>query len=312
MGSDVQKPVSTWSVVIAFIILYIVWGSTYFFIQMGVEHIPPFLMGALRFVIAGILLMIWCLIKKENLFNSTQIKYASITGIFLLFVGTGAVIWAEKTIPSSLVAVLVASQAIWLVLFDKRNWKENFTSKSTIIGLIIGFLGVILLFSESAGEAIKGRGDWTNIVSLIVLIIGTISWTAGSIYSKYHSFGSTIVNSSWQMIAAGIVFLLVSLFSGETRGFDWKAVPAASWWSVVYLIIMGSLAGFSAYVFLLKVRPVSQVGTHVYINPVVAVLLGVFIAGEKMTLMQVIGLAVILTSVLLINLARYRQTNKTL
>lgn len=311
MGSDLQKPASTWSVVIAFIILYIVWGSTYFFIQVGVEHIPPFLMGALRFIIAGILLMIWCLIKKEKLFNPKQIKYASITGIFLLFVGTGAVIWAEKTIPSSLVAVLVASQAIWLVLFDKRNWKENFTSKSIIIGLVIGFLGVILLFSESAGEAIKGSGDWTNIVSLIVLIIGTISWTAGSIYSKYHSFGSTIVNSSWQMLAAGLVFLIVSLLTGETRGFDWKAVPAASWWAVIYLIIMGSLAGFSAYVFLLKVRPVSQVGTHVYVNPVVAVLLGVFIAGEKMTLLQVTGLTVILASVLLINLARYRQTNKT-
>ena len=311
MGSELQKPVSTWSVIIAFIILYIVWGSTYFFIQIGVEHIPPFLMGALRFVIAGILLMIWCLFKKEKLFNARQIKYASITGIFLLFVGTGAVIWAEKTIPSSLVAVLVASQAIWLVLFDKRNWKENFTNKSTVIGLIIGFLGVILLFSESAGEAIKGSGDWTNIVSLIVLIIGTISWTAGSIYSKYHSFGSTIVNSSWQMIAAGIVFLLVSLISGETSGFDWKTVPAASWWAVIYLIIMGSLAGFSAYVFLLKVRPVSQVGTHVYVNPVVAVLLGVFIAGEKMTLLQVTGLTVILASVLLINLARYRQTTKT-
>ncbi len=311
MNSDLQKPVSTWSVVIAFIILYIVWGSTYFFIQMGVEHIPPFLMGALRFVIAGLLLMIWCFIKKEKLFNIQQIKYASVTGIFLLFVGTGAVIWAEKTIPSSLVAVLVASQAIWLVLFDKRNWKENFNNKSTIIGLIIGFLGVILLFSESAGEAIKGRGDWTNIVSLIVLIIGTISWTAGSIYSKYHSFGSTIVNSSWQMIAAGLVFLVVSLFAGEMRGFDWTAVPAASWWAVIYLIVMGSLAGFSAYVFLLKVRPVSQVGTHVYVNPVVAVLLGVLIAGEKMTLLQVIGLTVILASVLLINLARYRKTNKS-
>lgn len=311
MSSDLQKPVSAWSVVIAFIILYIVWGSTYFFIQMGVEHIPPFLMGALRFVIAGVLLMIWCFIKKEKLFNIQQIKYASVTGIFLLFVGTGAVIWAEKTIPSSLVAVLVASQAIWLVLFDRRNWKENFTNKSTIIGLIIGFLGVILLFSESAGEAIKGKGDWTNIVSLIVLIIGTISWTAGSIYSKYHSFGSTIVNSSWQMIAAGLVFLVVSLFAGEMRGFDWKAVPAASWWAVLYLIIMGSLAGFSAYVFLLKVRPVSQVGTHVYVNPVVAVLLGVLIAGEKMSLLQVIGLTIILASVLLINLARYRKTNKS-
>ena len=113
------------------------------------------------------------------------------------------------------------------------------------------------------------------------------------------------------MIAAGIVFLLVSLISGETNGFDWKAVPAASWWAVIYLITMGSLAGFSAYVFLLRVRPVSQVGTHVYVNPVVAVLLGVFIAGEKMTLLQVTGLTVILASVLLINLARYRQTTKT-
>lgn len=310
MSVEINKQVSAISVVVAFAILYIVWGSTYFFIQIGVEHIPPFLMGALRFIIAGMLLMIWCFIKKETVFNAKQIKYASITGIFLLFVGTGAVIWAEKTIPSSLVAVLVASQAIWLVIFDKRNWKENFTNAGTVIGLIIGFAGVILLFSESAGSALQGRGQWTNIIALSVLVIGTISWTAGSIYSKYHSFGSTIVNSTWQMISAGIVFLIVSVVAGELNEFNWQPVPAKAWWAVIYLILMGSLAGFSAYVFLLKVRPVSQVSTHVYVNPVVAVLLGVLIAGEKMTWLQVIGLTIILISVLLINLARYRQSTK--
>lgn len=125
MSTITKKEASPLMVLIAFITLYIVWGSTYFFIGIAVHSIPPFIMGAMRFVAAGILLMLWCLFTKHPLFNLKQIKYASLTGIFLLFVGTGAVIFAEKTLASSLVAVIISSQAIWLVLIDKRNWRQK-------------------------------------------------------------------------------------------------------------------------------------------------------------------------------------------
>jgi drug/metabolite transporter (DMT)-like permease len=302
-----RKEASPVMIIIAFAVLYIVWGSTYFFIQKAIQHIPPFLMGAMRFIVAGILLMLWCVFRKEKLFNPVQIKHAAITGVMLLFIGTGAVIWAEKTLPSSLVGVLVASEAIWLVLLDKANWKTNLRSRFTLTGLIIGFAGVVLLFAESAGKVVTQAGGAAAIIGFIVLVIGTISWAGGSIYSKNKTFGSSTVNSAWQMLIAGLVFIPASFLNNEWAGFQWQAVPAESWLSVLYLVVMGSLAGYSAYVWLLTVRPVTQVSTHVYVNPLVAVLLGVLFAGEHMSWLQVIGLGVILASVLLINLSKYRQ-----
>lgn len=310
MSTAIKKEISPLMLVVAFATLYLVWGSTYFFIGIAVQAIPPFIMGAMRFVAAGILLMLWCWINREPLFNLKQIKFASVTGIFLLFVGTGAVIYAEKTLASSLVAVIISSQAIWLVLMDRKHWRETFTNKNTVTGLVIGFIGVILLFSESASKALGTADAHASIIALLVLFVGMLSWSGGSIYSKYKSFGSSTVNSTWQMMSAGLVFLLASFVFNEWKGFDIRQVPSAAWWSVLYLVVMGSLAGFSAYVWLLKVRPVSQVGTHVYVNPVVAVLLGVFFAGEKMSFLQVLGLGIILTSVLLINFNKYRSSKK--
>ena len=305
-----KKEASTLMVVIAFATVYLVWGSTYFFIQIAVQHIPPFIMGALRFFAAGILLMTWCIIKGEKLFNWQQIKPALISGLLLLFIGNGAVIWAERNLPSSLVAVFVSAAPLWFVLLDKPKWKENLTSRDIILGLIVGFIGVILLFSERTANAFSSAGSMTQIAGLIVVIVGSISWAGGSLYSKYKSSGSAIVNTTWQMLAAGVAFSLFSLVNKEWTGFQWQAVTTSAWLSVVYLVLMGSLAGYSAYVWLLQVRPATQVSTYAYVNPVVAVLLGVFFAGEQMSILQIIGLAVILSSVLLINLAKHRKEQK--
>lgn len=305
--AEKQKQASPVMVVIAFAVLYIVWGSTYFAIAKAVAHIPPFILGALRFIAAGALLMLWCVFKKEKLFNPVQIKHAAITGTMLLFVGTGAVIWVEKTVSSSLVGVLIASQAIWLVLLDKANWKTNLTNRNTVTGLLIGFAGVVLLFSESVAGAVSQSGGAISVISFLILLVGMLSWSGGSIYSKNNSTGSSTVNSAWQMLIAGLVFIPASIANNEWAGFQWQSVPMESWLAVLYLVVMGSLAAYSAYVWLLTVRPVAQVGTHVYVNPVVAVLLGVLFAGEQMSWLQVAGLAVILTSVLLINLSKYRS-----
>ena len=305
--SIVKKEASTLMVVIAFATVYLVWGSTYFFIQKAVQQIPPFIMGALRFIAAGILLLAWCLFKKENIWNRQQIKTAAISGVLLLFIGNGAVIWAEQKLPSSLVAVLVSAAPIWFVLLDKPKWRENLTSRDIILGLVVGFIGVILLFSERVSAALSSSGSMAQVLGLLILIVGSISWAGGSLYAKYKSNGSAIVSTTWQMLAAGVAFSIFSLVNNEWSDFQWQAVTSTAWLSVVYLIIMGSLAGYSAYVWLLQVRPATQVSTYAYVNPVVAVLLGVFFAGEHMSLLQVIGLAVILTSVLLINLAKHRK-----
>ena len=293
-------------VILAFAIVYLVWGSTYFFIQKAVAGFPPFMLGALRFLLSGMLMTFWCIMKGEKLFGIPNIKHAIISGILLLFFGNGIIIWVEQTIPSGVAAITVSSAPLWFILLDKPKWSENFGSRSIVAGMLIGLAGVLLLFSEQVSEAMKGNG--VQIGTMILLLIASIAWAGGSLYSKYKSSeGSTIVNSSWQMMAAGIAFLPGMLIRGEMNGFEWENVSSDAWLSLLYLITMGSIAGFSAYVWLLKVRPAMQVSTYAYVNPVVAVLLGVFLAGEKISLTQILGLITILGSVLLINMARYRR-----
>lgn len=293
-------------VIVAFAIVYLVWGSTYFFIRMAVEHIPPLILAGIRFLVAGSLLLGWCAVRGERIFDIQAIRPAAVSGFLLLFVGNGAVVWVEQFLPSSLVAVLVSSAPIWFVILDKPLWKENFRSTSTIAGLIVGFIGVLLLFSQQA-SAVAVSHNKIQIISLILLVIGAMCWAGGSLYSRYNAKGPVSVNTAWQMLSAGIIFIPCSLFSNELKGFQWESVPARSWLALVYLIVMGSLAAYSAYVWLLQVRPATQVSTYAYVNPVVAVLLGLLFANEKLTLLQLVGLAVILTSVLLINLAKYRK-----
>jgi drug/metabolite transporter (DMT)-like permease len=299
-------------VIVAFATVYLVWGSTYFFIQKAIHGFPPLLMGALRFSAAGFIMLLWCIYKREKLFLFSQVKTALITGLLLLFVGNGAVIWVEQYLPSALVAILVSAAPLYFVLLDKPKWTENLTNKATVSGLLIGFGGVILLFYENIMSSMNAKDNSTEIGGLILLIIGSVSWSAGSLYSKYNSKGtSASVNSTWQMLAAAAAFLVVSLLKGEGNGFRWEEVSSEAWFSLLYLIFFGSIAGFSAYVWLLEVRPATQVSTYAYVNPVVAVILGVFFAGESVSFLQILGLIVILTSVLLINLAKNIKERKT-
>ncbi|MBB2144274.1 EamA family transporter [Pedobacter sp. LMG 31464] len=305
-----KKPVLLFKVYLAFAIVYIVWGSTYFFIQKALGGFPPFILGTFRFIIAGLLLLAWCKITGQKILDKSLIKPAIISGVLMLGIGNGIVIWVEQFIPSGLVAIMVASAAIWFVLLDKPKWKENLSSTSTIIGLIVGFIGVILLFGEQVLHILQTSQSTTQIIGMILLIVGPIAWAGGSLYSKYKSpsNSSVSVNTAWQMIAAGIAFIPGSVFSAEYGSFEWKNVSLDAWLSVIYLIIFGSIAAFSAYVWLLKVRPATQVSTYAYVNPVVAVLLSLCFTDEKITLLQIFGLIVILGSVLLINLVKYRNS----
>ena len=295
-------------VVLAFATVYIVWGSTYFFIQKAVQGFPPFLLGAVRFALAALIMVIWCLLRKEKLFEWAQVKHALISGLMLLFVGNGIVIWVEQYLPSALVAILLSSAPLWFVILDKPKWRDNFHSKATLVGLFVGFIGVVILFYKNLVKSFSADGSWFEIGGMALLIIGSIAWAGGSLYSKYYSKGAAIVNSTWQMLVASLAFLICSFFRGELNSVDWQGVPTDAWLSIAYLVVFGSIAGYSAYVWLLEVRPATQVSTYAYVNPVVAVLLGVFFASESITFLQILGLAVILTSVLMINLAKYRTS----
>lgn len=307
--TKINNPPSPLLVYLAFAIVYIVWGSTYFFIHKALSGFPPFILGTFRFTTAGLLLLAWCKFNGEDIFNRKNIKHAAISGILMLGVATGIVIWVEQFIPSGLVAIMAASAAIWFVILDKSKWGENLRSKSTVLGLIIGFIGVILLFGEQLINVLNTNQTNMEILGMVLLVLGPISWAGGSLYSKYHSSpnSSVSVNTSWQMIAAGIAFLPGSLLTSEYHNFKLKEIPTEAWLSFIYLIIFGSIIAFSAYVWLLKVRPATQVSTYAYVNPVVAILLSLCFTNDKVTFIQIIGLIVILGSVLLINLAKYKQ-----
>ena len=313
MESNQNKSASTLMVVLAYATVYIVWGSTYFFIQKALSGFPPFLLGSLRFIAAGLLMMGWCLIKGETIFDLSTIKSAAVSGLLLLFVSNGIVIWVEQFLPSAMVAIMVSTTPMWFILLDKPKWGENLGSRSTIIGLLIGFTGVIILFSERVIGAFSSIQNKTELLGLAMLVIGSMSWAGGSLFSKYKtSNGSVIVKTSWQMFIAGIAFVPCGIVNGDFTDIHWAAIPLDAWLSVLYLIIFGSIIGFSAYVWLLKVQPAAKVSTHAYVNPVVAVLLGIFFANETITSVQILGLVIILGSVLLINLDKYRKESKVL
>ena len=307
-----QKPVSQLLVIIAFATIYIVWGSTYFFIQVAVKGgIPPFLLGAIRFLIAGFLMMSWCILKGENIFVLKNIIRASVSGILLLFVSIGSAIWVERFLPSGMVAIVVSCLPLWIVLLDSANWAINFRSRPTVIGLLIGLGGVILLFSDQLGDMFKGGSGHSSLPWMLLLILGNVAWAAGSLYGKYRpTTGSVAGNAAWQMVSAGMVFTMASLFHHEFTGFQLSNVPVKSWVALWYLILLGSIAAYSAYVWLLQVRTATEVSTTAYVNPVIAVILGVVFGGEHISLIQIAGLFVILGSVLLINLAKYRKTQQ--
>ncbi len=293
-------------VIAAFAAIYIIWGSTYLGILLAIETIPPFFMAGIRFLIAGILLLVWGLLKGEKFPDSNSIAKISFSGLLMLFIGNGAVTWVEQYLPSGLAAIIVATVPLWFVLLDKRQWKFYFSNKQIIIGLCIGFAGVVLLF---AGKSADLFSDRMKFISLLVLIGGTIAWTAGSLFAKYRKMeGSTTMKVAIQMLAAGIAFFILAFSLNEQQGFAVDKITGKSIAALAYLIIFGSMVGYLAYMWLLGVKPASLVGTYAYVNPVVAVFLGWLIAAENISLQQGIGLGIIILGLMIVNFSKEKST----
>lgn len=293
---------ATGLIIAAFAAIYIIWGSTYLAILFGLKTMPPFLLSGMRFATAGAILLTWRLAQGERIALRPTLQNA-FAGVLMLFGGTGAVVWVEQHISSGMAAIVVASMPFWFVLLDYRQWAYNFSQKLILGGIVIGFAGILVLFGANASN----MSDKTAF-AMLVLLAGCISWAGGSLYLKYTPGNqSAMLNAGIQMFAAGIVSGLTGWATGETQHFSFAAVSTESWLGLAYLVGFGSLIGYLSYVWLLGVRPVVQVGTYAYINPVVAVLLGCAFAGEPFTMRQMLALAVILGGVLLINLPKYKN-----
>ena len=299
----VQKQPSKTLVIAAFAAVYIIWGTTYLAILLAIKHIPTFFLAGSRFLIAGLILYIWCRLQGEETPEAASLTKIAFSGILMNFLGTGSVVWVEQYLPTGIAAIIVATLPLWFVILDKREWKHNLSNIWIIIGLLVGFAGVMFLFGDRSGFSF--RNDRMRVISLFVMLGGTISWAIGSLYSKYkHTGGSTTMKVSIQMMAAGIVALMIAFITGEQNKFSLSEVSINSFTALGYLIVMGSLVGYLAYVWLLSVRPPSLVGTYAYVNPVIAVFLGWLIADEKISRQQIIALIVILLGVVMVNLTK--------
>jgi drug/metabolite transporter (DMT)-like permease len=290
----------------SFAAVYLIWGSTYLAIFMAIKTIPPFFMAGARFLIAGLILLIYALLKGDQIPDIKSVWKISLAGILMLSVGNAFLAWTEQYLPSGLAAILVATVPLWFVLFDEKQWKFYFSNKQIMIGLIVGFAGVILLFAgKSSADLFNSR---IKIISLIVLFVCTIGWTVGSLYSKYQKInGSTLMKVAIQMLAAGVVNFFGGLALREQQGFILKNISWQSVGALAYLIVMGSLVAYLAYVWLLSIRPASLVGTYAYVNPVVAVFLGWLIANEHVSIQKIIGLSIIIVGLVIVNISKEKK-----
>ena len=286
-------------VILAFAAVYILWGSTYLAIRYAIDTLPPFLMAATRFLIAGAILFVWAALTGERIrYALSQWPKALLIGGLLLLGGNGGVTWAEKYIATGLAALLVASEPLWVVLLNwaitrrRPNWK-------VLLGVLIGLAGVALLVSDGLTN-VAARSQM-SLASAGVVLLAAFSWAAGSVYANHKPIkASTSMASGMQMLGGGLLLLVLAIAAGDFGRFDVAKVSWLSIGAVCYLIVFGSLVGFTAYSWLLRNVTPARAATYAYVNPVVAVLLGWFLAGEPLTLRMLIAAAIIVGSVVLI------------
>src|SRR6266436_2579869 len=295
---------TTTLVLMAFAGVYLVWGSTYLAIRIGVESFPPLVLAGIRHLTVG--LFLFPILRRMTGIKPTPANWrtAVVTGAVLLFVGNGGVSWAELTVPSGIAALLVATVSLWLVIVDWLRPGGVRPVPRVVMGLVMGFAGLALL----VGPAHLGGSERVDPRGAAVLVIASFAWACGSLYSKHGGMpSSAMLGVAMQSFAGGVILLIVAFFAGEFRGLHLGAISLRSWLALGYLIAFGSGIGFSAYLYILQKSTAARVATYAFVNPVVALFLGWLIAGESITLRTVSAAAVILTAVILVITAPHRK-----
>ena len=294
---DAASKPRAWKVLLAFAIIYFVWGSTFLAIRVGVREVPPFLLAGMRFVVAGIVLYGWMRARGTPSPTARQWGAASILATLIFVFDYGLLFWAERRVPSGVAAVMMATipafMAIAEIIFlrtQRLTWRLGFA-------LLVGMAGVAVLVlpTMSLGEAP------VDTVGACALLFASISWSvASSLLRKLPLPASKAMSSGAQMLAGGVLLTLTAALLGEFRGFDAQAVSREVWLALAYLIVAGSIVGFTAYVWLLHHESPTKVGTYAYVNPVVAVIVGYFLGGEAIGRRTIVGTLLVLVSVVVI------------
>jgi drug/metabolite transporter (DMT)-like permease len=297
MPTSTTPPPSRFRIALAFLAIYVIWGSTYLAIRFAIETIPPFLMAATRFLVPSAILFLTLRLRGEPAPTARQWRSAAIIGAALLLIGNGGVTWAEQMVPSGVAALLISTVPLWIALLDWLLHGGGRPGTSTVLGIIIGFAGMLLL----VGPAELLGGHTLSTEGAVVLTIATISWSAGSLYSRTAPLPSSpLMAVSMEMLCGGALLFVLGAATGEFSRVHIELLSFRSVSSLLYLMTFGSLLGFSAYVWLLRVVPASRVATYAYVNPVIAVLLGWALAGEELTSRMLIAAAIIIAGVVVI------------
>ncbi len=298
-----------WKTLLAFAIIYFVWGSTFLAIRVGVREVPPFLLAAIRFLVAGLVLYGWMLAHGERSPTLRQWKSATLLAVLIFVLDYGLLFWAEQRVPSGVAAVMMATIPVFMALSEIMILRTQRLTLRLLLALLIGIGGVAALMSRSLNLG----GAPIDKAGAVALIIAAISWSvSSSLTRKLPLPASKVMSSGAQMFAGGVLLTLTSAALGEFHNFDPWAISRGAWLSLFYLIVAGSIIGFTAYVWLIHHESPTKVGTYAYVNPVVAVLVGYFLGGEELGLRTILGTAFVLISVVVITTTRVQKPAGTL
>ncbi len=302
MNAAAHRP--AWKTLLAFGIIYFVWGSTFLAIRVGVREFPPLVMAAIRFFVAGILLYLWMLWRGERSPQSREWLAACLMGFLIFLVDYGLLFWAETRVPSGIAAVMLATIPVFMALSEIVFLRTQRLTVRLVVALLIGLCGVGVL----VGRSVSLGGEPIDRAGAVGILIAAVSWSfASSLSRKLPLPESKVMSSGAQMLAGGILLAIAAAGFGEFRGFHSGAVSREAWWCLVYLIVAGSIMGYTAYVWLIHHESPTKVGTYAYVNPVVAVIVGHFLGGEELGVRAILGTACILVSVVVITMMRGKK-----
>lgn len=298
---DVVARPPKWKALLAFATIYFVWGSTFLAIRIGVREVPPFLLAAIRFIVAGLILYGWMIARGERGPSRRQWTSVCLVALLIFVLDYGLLFWAERRVPSGVAAVMMATIPVFMALSEVVLLATQRLTVRLVLALLLGLGGVAVVMNRSLALG----GAPIDRAGALALLIAPICWAIGSVLSRVLPLPSSkVMSSGAQMLAGGVFLALTSGLLGEFHDFHPGIVSRAAWLSLLYLIVAGSIIAYTAYVWLLQHESPSKVSTYAYVNPVVAVLLGCFLGGEDLSLRTILGTILVLVSVVVITTTR--------
>jgi drug/metabolite transporter (DMT)-like permease len=289
--------------ILAYFAIYVVWGTTYLANLYALEGFKPFLLSAFRYLVAGIILLLWCRIRKIALPDRKEFGALGISGILMLVGGSGLVAYAEQYISSGYTAVLVATEPLWFVILDRRRWRQYFSNYKVILGLVIGFAGIALFILYSPAS-LQHFSKSDQLRGTIIALISSVLWVIGTLYgsAKLSSRDYSLPGTAIQLLVAGLFSIAIATVTGEWADFSLINVSAKAWGGLGFLVIFGSLVAYLAFTWLVTVQPPAIVSTHTYVNPIIALFIGWMVANEAIVAMQLVALGIVLIGIVLAQL----------